>query len=224
MLETAEIIEIAPEAVRTKRRGVSSARRMVGLVGAIIIFSVIIYGRWGLGVRFFRIPSSSMEPTLIPGDYIMTVKVDLEEEELQRGDIIVYDQSIVDGRGDWGPQYATKRLIAKGNDTVYIQDGIVHLNGKPLVEPYVKEIAVYDFPPLIDLIPEQIVVNYGYLFVLGDNRNNSDDSSVAYVERFTGKTRFKEAVPEEAVVGRMVLRYLPLRRFSFLSRIRLGDD
>ena len=69
-----------------------------------------------------------MEPTLIPGDYIMTVKVDLEEEELQRGDIIVYDQSIVDGRGDWGPQYATKRLIAKGNDTVYIQDGIVHLN------------------------------------------------------------------------------------------------
>ncbi len=137
-------------------------------------------------VQAFFIPSGSMEPTLVPGDRVLVLKVPYYFGDPDRGDIIVFedpdpsgvpDRGLVSGFFHWmfeglGVQRPDsedfiKRVIGTPGDTVWAKDGQVYVNGEAIEESYLTQ-PTDDFAK--DTVPE------GKLFVMGDNRGNSLDS------------------------------------------------
>lgn len=118
------------------------------------------------GFEPFRFPSSSMSGTLLPNDFILVDTWRYRGGTPERGDIVVF-------RLPRAPSilYA-KRLIGFGGEKVLIRDGVVHINGTELKEPYVQpENNRRSAEETIRInIPE------GHYFVLGDNRDHSNDS------------------------------------------------
>ncbi|MFP5352228.1 MAG: signal peptidase I [Actinomycetota bacterium] len=146
-------------------------------------------------LQAFYIPSASMEPTLVEGDRVLVEKVSYRFGGPERGDVVVFekdmvtgalpvdpqeeDRSFVDGivdsiRGLFGFPTGTeqdfiKRVIAVAGDRIEGRDGRVYVNDEPIDEPYLTDgQQTSPFGPIE--IPE------GKIFVMGDNRNNSDDS------------------------------------------------
>lgn len=137
-----------------------------------------------------RVDGSSMLPTLHNGEFVLVNRIAYRFEPPQRGDIVVFhyppDPS----------QDLIKRVIGLPGEEVTIQDGVVRVNGEPLVEPYISE------PPLYAgtwLVPE------GHLFVLGDNRNDSSDSHSWGM------------LPYENIVGKAVLIYWPFENLQLID-------
>ena len=109
-----------------------------------------------------HIPSSSMAPTLVAGQHVLVQKQGVGDP-WQRGDVVLF-ASPEDGRT------TIKRVVGVGEDTVEIRDGVLHVNGALVVEPYVRRGAIDSvfFGP--------VDVPRGSVFVLGDERDNSLDS------------------------------------------------
>jgi signal peptidase I len=139
-------------------------------------------------IGFFVVPSSSMEPTLIPDDKLVTFR----KTDYRRGDVIVLQDPVEKGA------YLVKRIVAMGNDDIYVHDGTILVNGKPVNEPYIRETIDYDFEPYH--IPD------GHVFVLGDNRNNSDDGH-----------KWGHGVPMATIIGEVKYIYLPRTRSKSIS-------
>ncbi len=174
-------------------------------------------------VQPFRIPSGSMEPTLLVGDFLLVNKQGtalgdtgglLPATAIHRGQIVVFhypvDPSI----------HLVKRVVGMPGDHLKMRGGRVYINGTPLEEPY----AVYrpsgpdnyrdNFPRLQSADPNidshwwirmraliddgELIIPAGDYFVLGDNRNNSEDS------------RYWGFVPRAAIVGQPFLIYFSL--------------
>jgi signal peptidase I len=141
------------------------------------------------------IPSESMFPTLEIGDRLVVEKLAYKFHSPDRGDIIVFQPPTkLQILGYEKNQAFIKRAIAKGGDTVAVQDGVVYVNDIPLSEEYIAA------PPEYNLIP--ITVPEKQLFVMGDNRNNSNDS---HVWGF---------LPTENIIGHAVFRFWPLERIG----------
>lgn len=117
---------------------------------------VLIYFFGVEQMRFFKVPSGSMEPTLYPGDYLLT----LAKSQYERGDIVVLEDP--DNAGD----YIVKRIVGVEGDTVSADGGALFINGEYASEPYIKEPMEFRFPP--------ITVGPNSVFILGDNRNKSE--------------------------------------------------
>jgi len=138
----------------------------------------------------FYIPSGSMEPTLQIGDHILVNRLDAYLGDFHRGDIIVFRYPL-NPRVDF-----VKRLIAFGGETVALRNSRLYVDGRLIPEKYLSPGTVYaDFGP--------VKVPPGDYFVLGDNRNNSDDS------------RVWGFLPEKDVIGKVILIYWPPGRMSF---------
>jgi signal peptidase I len=137
-------------------------------------------------VQAFFIPSGSMEPTLMPGDRVIVVKVPYYFHDPQRGDVIVFedpdpskqpDRGVVGGFFHWLVQGLgaappdnedfIKRVIGLPGETVWAKGGNVYVDGVKIDEPYLTQ-KTDDFPKT--KVPD------GTLFVMGDNRGNSLDS------------------------------------------------
>jgi len=162
----------------------------------IIACSVVLIYLFGFrGMRFFLVPSGSMEPTLFPGDYLIT----LTECPYRRGEIVVLKDPEQKGA------YIVKRIVAVPGDRVAIEGGALMLNGKYASEPYIPE------PMAVDLDPIQVGANE--VFVLGDNRNESEDSSV-----------WKRAVGLDTVIGRVRCIYYPFSRMGLARRFPLTNS
>jgi signal peptidase I len=138
-------------------------------------------------VQAFYIPSGSMEPTLEPGDRVLVNKAFYEPG---RFDVIVFadpddgraaDRGIVDGFLHWlsegigfaRPEHEDfiKRVIGLPGEVLEIRNKVVYVDGRPLREPYLTpgaRASMGDFGPVT--VPE------GALFMMGDNRGNSNDS------------------------------------------------
>jgi signal peptidase I len=176
-------------------------------------------------VQAFKIPSPSMEKTLLVGDHLLVNKFIfggrghwydklLPYRELQRGDIIVFKFPYLDH-----PHFV-KRVIGLPGDHLKVVDQQVYINGKLLDEPYVEHDSTfgndplnYSFPPvgnqlyLSPVQPEwaheikkyiqgdEIVVPPGKYFAMGDNRDHSLDS------------RYWGFVDRDAIMGRPFLIY-----------------
>jgi signal peptidase I len=136
-------------------------------------------------VQAFTIPSGSMMDTLLIGDYILVNKflygaeipfTDLHLPGLRapaRGDIIVFKYPNDESRD------FIKRIIAVGGDTVQVRDNRVWLNGQLQDEPYVRAGSVHETPSThcgYLYACETLRVPAGSYFVMGDNRDNSQDS------------------------------------------------
>lgn len=165
-------------------------------------------------VQAFFIPSGSMEPTLEPGDRVLVQKVVYGPD---RGDVIVFsdpqgrpgpDRGIVGGFVHWlsstlgieRPEHEDfiKRVIGLPGETVELRDGRLFVDGVQIREPYLKgAVDTRDYGPV--KVPE------GALFVLGDNRLNSNDS------------RFGLGfVPVDKVVGRAFAIVWPPSRVGWI--------
>ncbi len=116
-------------------------------------------------VQAFTIPSGSMSPTLLVGDYILVNKFIYRFRDPTRGDIIVFKYPWDENRD------FIKRVVGVGGDEVLIKGRQVFVNGRPLEEPY----AIFaSLSPHSDYGP--VAVPPGAYFVMGDNRDNSQDS------------------------------------------------
>ena len=147
-----------------------------------------------------KIPSESMEKTIMTGDRIFGFRlayglnldffgheISKKIKDPERFDIVIFKYP--DDETEW----FIKRVIALPGETVLVKDGKVYINGskKALSEPYIKEEPVEDFGPY--KVPKN-----GY-FVMGDNRNNSNDArewETHYVSR-------------DEVLGKAWFRYYP---------------
>jgi signal peptidase I len=180
-------------------------------------------------VQPFRIPSESMESTLLVGDFLLVNKqaASINPEEsagllpsaaIHRGDIVVFHDPVD------ATLHLVKRVIGLPGDHLRLHSGRVFINGHPLSEPY----AVYrpsppdnfrdNFPRLQSADPEidshwwirmrslidngELIIPTGNYFVMGDNRNDSEDS------------RYWGFVPREAIVGKPMLIYFSLQQYD----------
>lgn len=153
----------------------------------------------------FSIPSESMCDTLMVGDSILAEKVTLELGEApNQGDIIVFNNPDNDQSTD--SPILCKRVIAVAGQTVDFRGGNVYVDGHKLKESYVKGISY----PLNHLkgakpISYPYKVPKGYIWVMGDNRENSADS------------RYFGAVKRDDIIGICIARYFPFNRMAVLS-------
>ncbi len=161
----------------------------IALVLAFLIRTFIAEPRY--------IPSDSMVPTLLTGDRLVVEKVSYYFHPPRFGDIIVFQPpEELQSRGYLKNQAFIKRVIGESGKVVSINAGKVYLDGKPLQENYIAEPPNQPFPP-VKVPPEQ-------LFVMGDNRNDSNDS------------RYWGFLPKQNVVGRAVFRFWPLGRIGLI--------
>ena len=127
---------------------------VIAIVAATLIKEFIIYN--------VEVPTGSMENTIKIGDRVVTSRLSYLSKDPQRGDIIVFPYP-----DDEELDYI-KRIIGLPGETIEGKDGLVYIDGEPLEESYVKEALDSDFGPYE--VPED---SY---FMMGDNRNNSQDS------------------------------------------------
>jgi len=126
----------------------------------------------------FQIPSSSMERTLLPGDFIMVSKLAFNIGAVERGDIIVFDappSTRIDERQD----ALIKRVVGVPGDTIKLTANVVYVNGNEQPNPPLSastNLVVPDLLPIAGNIERTVVVPDKHYFVLGDNRANSYDS------------------------------------------------
>jgi signal peptidase I len=152
---------------------------------AIIIAVLLALFIRQFAVQAFTIPSGSMMDTLLIGDYILVNKflfgaeIPLADVHLpglrdpQRGDVVVFKYPNDETRD------FIKRIIAIGGDTIQVRDNRVILNGQPLEEPYVRPGSLTGSPSgqcSYGYACEPLKVPAGSYFVMGDNRDNSQDS------------------------------------------------
>ena len=118
-------------------------------------------------VQAFFIPSGSMMPTLLERDHILVNKFIYRFTAPKRGDIVVFKCPTA---ADPHEVDYIKRLVGLPGDVIEVKEGVVYRNGKALKEFYLLEPGDigYDMPP--------VKVEKGMFFVMGDNRNNSNDS------------------------------------------------
>jgi len=136
------------------------------------------------GVEVFRVASGSMAPTLRAGDHVLADKLAYRIGDPRRGDLVVF-------RGPGG-EVMIKRAVGLPGDKVAVRDGVLHVNGRRVVEPYVNY-GLNDsnyFGPVV--VPEN------HVFVMGDRRENSEDS------REFGPVRRGD------LIGRVLLRLWPV--------------
>ncbi|PPT05979.1 Signal peptidase I [Geitlerinema sp. FC II] len=141
------------------------------------------------------IPSDSMLPTLEQGDRLIVEKLSYYFNPPQPGDILVFSPPPQLQRQGFRPDQAfIKRVIARSGATVRVSQGTVYIDGLPLQEDYIAEVPKYDWGPA--------TVPPDSLFVMGDNRNNSNDS---HVWGF---------LPQENAIGRAWFRFWPVSRLG----------
>ena len=116
------------------------------------------------------IPTASMEPTLPVGIHLFCDKITLRRRDPARGDIVVFRPPTGEERG------VVKRVIGLPGETVELRQKSVFIDGKPLEEPYAVHKRSEEKLEGDDLGPVQIPPDS--YFVLGDNRDESADSSV----------------------------------------------
>lgn len=164
------------------------------------LIPLLLLALWGLylfawrEVRFFEVPSRSMEPTLQIGDRLITMR----EEQYKRGDIIVF-------WNDEEKEYFVKRIVGLPGDTLMVDGGALMINTHYASEPYIKEPIQYTFP-------QPVTVSAGSVFLLGDNRNMSQDSSTKL-----------QAYPVNDIVGKVHYVYYPRERAGQLASYPLGN-
>lgn len=177
---------------RSHRSSVNVALEWALIIIAAVGIAVLV--RAFLFEPFF-IPSESMVPTLKIGDKVLVNQMSYRLHDIHRGDIVVFEAP--PGEQTPGVKDFVKRVVGLPGETIQEKAGDgVYINGKKLEEPYLPEGTVFkDYGP--------ITIPKGQIFVMGDNRAESKDSTVF------------GPIPESSVVGRVFLCYWPLGRFGF---------
>jgi len=160
---------------------VNWGRFALDIIETLVLAVVLFIGINAVSARV-RVDGFSMRPTLENGEFVLVNKISYRFSEMERGDIIVF-------HFPFNPEEELiKRVIGLPGDRVMVENSQVYVNGQILNEPYIAQAPIYT--------GEWTVLD-GQLFVLGDNRNNSNDS------------KDWGLLPAENVVGKAILIYWP---------------
>ncbi|MCE9646077.1 MAG: signal peptidase I [Chloroflexi bacterium] len=141
-----------------------------------------------------RVDGFSMRPTLEDGEFVLVSKMSYRFGQVDRGDIIVFHFPM-------NPEEELiKRVIGLPGDHISVQAGVVSVNGQMINEPYIASTPTYS---------GEWDVSDGQLFVLGDNRNNSNDS------------KDWGLLPLDKVVGKAVVIYWPPPFWNVLEHTQI---
>ena len=204
------------------------AETILLLVVALVVSAVVKT----FFVQMFFVPSGSMRPLFVDDDRILVEKVSYWSGDVERGDVVVFD----DPGGKWlGPLdqhlnpvqhllsqvglyptggHLVKRVIGIGGDHVVCCDrqGRITVNDVPLKEPYIRNGTTPSDRRFDVHVPA------GRLWVMGDNRSNSEDS------RFHQDLPGGGTVPVDDVVGRVWAIVWPLDRAKLLHQPATFDN
>ncbi|MFF3329996.1 signal peptidase I [Streptomyces sp. NPDC002888] len=160
--------------------GSRTGQRLSGL--AVALGLVLFLGGFGWGAVVYRpytVPTSSMTPTIDAGDRVLAQRVD--GDEVRRGDVVVFEDAT------WANAPVVKRVVAVGGDTVSCcTDGKLTVDGKQIDEPYLAAGS-----PAEDKNIPTVKVPEGRLFLLGDERQGSLDSSAHLTDAASGTVAVK---------------------------------
>ena len=153
----------------------------------------------------------SMEPTLENDDSLLVDKVSYCFRQPERYDVIVFEPAIANVS-----KYYVKRIVGLPGETIQIIDGVVYINGEPLENDVIYSFGLKDEdgkpvePEKIynaGLAEKPITLGYDEYFVLGDNRNNSEDSRFSNV----GNVKYS------AIIGRIWAVSSPCGRMGLVK-------
>lgn len=173
----------------------STTRTLLEWGGLIVAALLIAFLIKTFLVEAFYIPSESMTPTLLVGDRVLVNKLSYDLHDVHRGDIVVFKAP--PGEETAQIRDLVKRVVGLPGDTIEGRGGHIDINGRQLAEPYLPKgaesrvFAAEKVPP-------------GHYYVLGDNRQNSKDST------------YFHAIDGSLIVGRVFLRIWPLNRIGTL--------
>jgi len=215
---TAELDVVSPKDTDQTRQNKGAVREWTEALIIALILALIIRA---FLLQAYRIPSSSMEDTLLKGDHILATKynygmtIPFTTHKLwgkdivpNRGDVIIFsfpNNTSID---------FVKRVIGLPGDTIAVRDKKVYVNGKVFTTGHEK----YTDPYIVtegqgrmrDNMPE-VVIQKGYVFAMGDNRDQSYDS------RFWGQ------LPVENIKGKALIIYFSYEHGNMLNRLaRIG--
>jgi signal peptidase I len=182
------------------KKGSTSRTIIEYVVLAVVAIAVALLIQAFL-VKPYRIPSESMENTLLIGDRVLVDRVSWRFSEPARQNIVVFHSPLA------GP-VLIKRIIGMPGDEISLKDGAVYINGKKLDEPYVRQLKGRPVPsdPFDNGLPWSLQTPYkvpaGSYFMMGDNRIDSGDS------------REFGPVPRSQLVGKAFARYWPPNRIG----------
>lgn len=179
--EPSEPLGPQPPQASRGRGAVRLVREVLETVVPAILIALLINVFIGQATR---VEGQSMEPNLHSDQRLVVEKVSYRFHGPQRFDVVVLKLPIQ------GDELLIKRIVGLPGETVEIRDGLIYINGEPLDEPFTDS----------DTRPgrsERVMVPPLHVFVLGDNRNHSNDS------------RSFGPVPIENIVGRAWVSYWP---------------
>lgn len=159
---------------------------------AVLVAFVFVYF---LGLRT-SVVGQSMAGTLKGGNEILVNRFVYKVTNPKPNDIIVFLPN-----GNEKAHYYVKRVVAVPGDRVQIESGILYVNGEPFAEE--TDVAPMEDP---GMAAEEILLGDNEFFVLGDNRNNSEDSRYANIG----------TIKKEYIIGKAWLRVVPWSDFGFL--------
>ena len=141
--------------------------------------------------RSYVVYGQSMEPTIYTNEHLIIERISYLFTSPARGDVVVIDSGIS------GKRHFIKRVVGLASETIAIRNGRVYINDKLLHESYLRQ------PPSTDNFGP-ITIPPDHIFVLGDNRSNSNDS------------RAFGCVHVSTIKGRALLAYWPLQSAGLL--------
>ncbi len=168
-----------------KRRSLAVTHGEQALLGVLLAVATTLFVMQG-----FCVSGACMQPHLYTGERVLANKLAYHLSSPKRGEIVIFDYP------KDTTQIYVKRVIGLPGETVAIQNGLVSINGRLLAEPYKTFEAHGDMAPR--LVPS------GQYFVLGDNRDVSDDS------RYWGE------LPRVDIIGEAAACYWPPSRWQIL--------
>lgn len=182
----------------TGTRRSSSTRNVIEWIAVVVAAVVVALLVKTFLVQAFRIPSESMNPTLIEGDRVLVNKLSYRLHDINRGDVIVFARPPGLEARPGEPEDLIKRVVGVPGDTLVARDGELYVNDRKLEEPYLEDgVSTTNLDQPVTLGDDEV-------FVMGDNRTNSQDSRVF------------GPVKVDTVVGRAFVVMWPPGRLSTL--------
>ena len=177
----------------------SAASSLLREVAEVVVLAVILYVGISFAVQAVHVEGLSMYAPLDNNDYLIANKIDYRLHAPQRGDIVIL-RPPTNNSTDF-----IKRIIGLPGERILIRSGVVYINGHRLDEPYLPEAWVSDTN-----WPENSsgrVLGADEYFVMGDNRNRSQDS------------RFFGPISRDRIDGKAWFRIWPLADFDIYKKM-----
>lgn len=197
---------------KTEEKKGDMRKEVVSWVRMFVIVIAVVFVLTQFVIINVRVPSGSMENTIMTKDRLIGFRFSYWFDEPQRGDIILFYYPVDE------KQTYIKRVIGLPGETVEIRDGKIYIDGssEPLEEDYLKETWTWENDGYTFKVPE------GCYFVLGDNRNDSEDGRFwAQIALNEGKASTPEEaepysyVKKDEIKGKAIFKYYS--KFAILT-------